>query len=201
LLSVELYNYFEGIDMKTNGIREFFSCINKVAGVLEKAAKFSCVVLGGCMAVVVISGVIARYVMKNPMVWTEEIARALMIWTAFIGISIASRHRSHLGVTFLVVRLPMMLQRMVKLFTDALSMAFLYVLTVYGFQMVETGKVQIETATGITMNYFFICVPLCGLLTMIQLGVVMLVDLSRWGTSISPYHNGDNTQVLINPHT
>jgi len=42
---------------------------------------------------------------------------------------------------------------------------------------------------------------LCGLLTMIQLGMVMLLDLSKWGTSISPYYNGDNTQVLINPHT
>ena len=187
--------------MKTNGIGEFLSCIDKVAGIVEKVAKFSCVVLGGSMAVVVISGVIARYVMKNPMVWTEEIARALMIWTAFIGISIASRHRSHLGVTLLVVWLPIMLQRLVKLFTDALSMGFLYFLTLYGFQMVETGRVQIETATGITMSYFFMCVPLCGLLTMIQLGVVMLVDLSRWGTSICPYHNGDNTQVLINPHT
>jgi TRAP-type C4-dicarboxylate transport system permease small subunit len=187
--------------MRTNRIREFFSCIDKVADILEKTAKYSCIVLGGSMAVVVISGVVARYVMKNPMVWTEEIARALMIWTAFIGISIAARHRSHLGVTLLVVRLPIILQRLVKLFTDALSMGFLYVLTVYGFQMVETGKVQIETATGITMNYFFICVPLCGLLTMIQLGVVILVDLSRWGTSISPYHNGDSTQVLINPNT
>jgi hypothetical protein len=53
--------------------------------------------------------------------------------------------------------------------------------------MVETGKTQIETATGISMSYFFICVPLCGLLAMIQLGVTMLTDLSRWKTAISPY--------------
>lgn len=95
--------------MRTNGIRELFFFIDKVSDILEKTAKYSCIILGGSMAVVVISGVVARYVMKNPMVWTEEIARALMIWTAFIGISIAARHRSHMGVTFLVVRLPMIL--------------------------------------------------------------------------------------------
>ena len=186
--------------MRTKGMRELLSRIDKVAGIVEKTTRISCVVLGGGMAVVVISGVIARYVMKNPMVWTEEIARALMIWTAFLGISIASRQRSHLGVTLLVVRLPMPLQRLFKLFTDGLSMGFLYVLTVYGIRMVETGTAQIETATGIAMSYFFMCVPLCGLLTMIQLGVVMIIDLSRWGTSISPYHNGDSAQVVINPH-
>jgi TRAP-type C4-dicarboxylate transport system permease small subunit len=91
------------------------------------------------------------------------------------------------------VRLPMPWQRLVKLFTDGLTMWFLYVLTVYGIRMVETGKTQIETATGISMSYFFICVPMCGLLTMIQLGVVMLVDLSRWGTPISPYNKENST--------
>jgi TRAP-type C4-dicarboxylate transport system permease small subunit len=169
------------------------SLIDKVADKVEKATRVTCVTLGGGMAAVLICGVIARYVMQNPMVWTEEIARVLMIWMAFLGISIATRQRSHLGVTLLVVRLPMPLQRLVKMFTDGLTMWFLYILTVYGIQMVETGKAQIETATGISMSYFFICVPLCGLLAMIQLSAVILVDLFRWGTSISPYNKESST--------
>jgi TRAP-type C4-dicarboxylate transport system permease small subunit len=174
--------------MKQDWMRKTLLRIDRVAAILEKTTRITCVALGGSMVAVVTSGVIARYVVRNPMVWTEEIARALMIWTAFLGISIAVRQRSHLGVTLLAVRMPISLQRLVKLFTDGLIMWFLFVLTVYGFQMVETGKAQIETATGISMSYFFICVPLCGLLTMIQLGVVMLIDLSRWGTAISPYN-------------
>jgi TRAP-type C4-dicarboxylate transport system permease small subunit len=174
--------------MKQDWMRKTLFRIKKVSDKLEKVTRIACVALGGSMVAVVTSGVIARYVMRNPMVWTEEIARALMIWTAFLGISIAVRQRSHLGVTLLAERMPILLQRLVKLFTDGLIMWFLIVLTVYGFKMVETGKAQIETATGISMSYFFICVPLCGLLTMIQLGVVMLIDLSRWGTAISPYN-------------
>jgi TRAP-type C4-dicarboxylate transport system permease small subunit len=97
--------------------------------------------------------------------------------------------------------LSMPLQRSVKLFTDALTMGFLYVLTVYGIRMVETGTAQIETSTGISMSYFFLCVPLCGLLTMIQLGVVMLLDLSRWGTPISPYNKGGSMSASLNANT
>lgn len=174
--------------MKQDWMRKTLFRIDRVADKLEKATRIICVVFGGSMVAVVTSGVIARYVVRNPMVWTEEIARALMIWMAFLGISIAVRQRSHLGVTLLAERMPISLQRLVKLFSDGLIMWFLFVLTVYGLQMMETGKSQIETATGISMSYFFVCVPLSGLLTIIQLGLVMLVDLSRWGTTISPYN-------------
>jgi TRAP-type C4-dicarboxylate transport system permease small subunit len=181
------------LDMRSNWTRGILSRIDRFAGTVDKATLVICVALGGGMVGVLISGVIARYIMQNPMVWTEEIARALMIWTALLGISIVARRRSHLGVVLLMVRLPMSWQRFVKLFTDGLSMWFLCVLTVYGVRMVESAKTQIETATGISMSYFFICVPICGLLTMIQLAVVMLIDLSRWGTPISPYNKESNT--------
>ena len=179
--------------MSKNWMQGLLSWIERLTGTLEKVTKASCVMLGGAMALVLISGVIARYVMRNPMIWTEEIARALMIWTAFLGISIANRQRSHLGVTLLVLRLPILFQRLVKLFTDGLTMWFLYVLTVYGVRMVKSSRTQIETATGISMSYFFMCVPLCGLLALIQLSVVILIDLSRWRTLLSPYDKESNT--------
>lgn len=174
-------------------MKGFLFQIDRVAGKLEKVTRITCVAMSGCMVAIVTSGVVARYLMQNPMVWTEEISRTLMIWTAFLGISIAVRKRSHLGVTLFVVRMPMSLQRLIKLFTDVLTMWFLYVLTVYGFRMVETSKGQIETATGISMGYFFICVPICGLLSMIQQSIITLIDLSRWGTPISPYYKQSST--------
>ena len=75
--------------MRLNVMERLLSLIDKVADKVETATRVTCVTLGGGMVVVLICGVIARYVMKNPMVWTEEIARALMIWMAFLGISIA----------------------------------------------------------------------------------------------------------------
>lgn len=162
--------------------------IDRMAEKLDRATKAVCVVLGGSMALVVICGVIARYVMQNPMVWTEEISRALMIWVAFLGISISVRRRSHIGVELIISKLPIPWQRFFKIITDGLTMWFLFVLTVYGIRMVETSTVQIETATGISMSVFFICVPLCGLLAMIQLGVVRLFDLARFGNPNFPFH-------------
>jgi len=140
------------------------------------------------MVAVVISGVVARYVMQNPMAWTEEVARFFMIWMAILGISVATRHREHLGVSFFVIKLPLLLQRLVKLATDSAIMLFLYYLTVYGIKMAVAAKTQWEPSTGITMNYPLSCVPICGVLTMFQLAMQMIYDLSLWGTFKSPYH-------------
>jgi TRAP-type transport system small permease protein len=159
----------------------------QLSTVVERLTSVPCVILGGGMVAVVISGVFARYLLKSPMPWTEEVARFLMNWMALLGASIVTRHRAHLGLLYFVQKFPMPLQRLTKLLMDGLIMVFLYLLTVEGFAMAVAAKEQIEPTTGITMNYVLTCVPLAGLLMMIQLSLQMIVDLFRWGTSRSPF--------------
>ena len=162
---------------------KFVLRIERLGGVVERMTSVPCVILGGAMVIVVISGVFARYLMHSPMSWTEEVARFFMNWMALLGASIVTRHRAHLGLIYLIQKIPMPLQRLTKLITDGLIMFFLYLLTVEGFHMAVAAAGQTEPTTGITMNY----VPLAGLLMMIQLALQMIVDLFHWGTSISPF--------------
>jgi len=159
----------------------------QLSTVVEKMTSVPCVILGGAMVVVVISGVFARYLLQNPMSWTEEVARFFMNWMALLGASIVTRNRAHLGLIYFIGKTPIPLQRFTKLITDGLIMFFLYLLTVEGFQMAMAAKEQIEPTTGVSMSYILICVPLAGLLLMIQLVLQMIVDLSHWGTSRSPF--------------
>jgi TRAP-type transport system small permease protein len=161
--------------------------VERLSTVVEKATSVPCVLLGGVMVAVVISGVFARYLLKNPMSWTEEVARFLMNWMALLGASIVTRHRAHLGLLYFIQKFPMSLRRLTKLLMDILIMVFLYLLTVEGYQMAVAATEQIEPTTGITMNYILACVPLAGLLMMIQLALQMVVDLFHWGTSKSPF--------------
>jgi TRAP-type C4-dicarboxylate transport system permease small subunit len=161
--------------------------IEKVSTILEKMTMIPCVILGGAMVAVVMSGVFARYVVQNPMPWTEEVARFLMNWMALLGASIATRYRAHLGLLYFVQKFPITLQRLSKLLMDILIMVFLYILITEGFKMAAAASGQVEPTTGVTMNYILICVPLCGILMFVQLGLQMIVDLFRWGTSKSPF--------------
>ena len=174
-------------DMTSGELPELVGKITKISRKIEKAVLVVAVFMGGLMAAVVIYGVIARYVVQNPAIWTEELARALMIWTAYLGISVVMRRRGHLGILFFVLKLPVPVQRVVKLFNDSLIGVFLFVLVMYGYDFMIEGKEQIETATGITMNYPFAIIPICGVLSLIQLSLRMVIDFSLWGTSCSPY--------------
>jgi TRAP-type transport system small permease protein len=161
--------------------------VERLSTIVEKITSVPCVILGGVMVAVVISGVFARYLFKNPMSWTEEVARFMMNWMALLGASIVTRHRAHLGLLYFVQKFPMSLQRLTKVLMDALIMVFLYLMTVEGYQMAVAARDQVEPTTGITMDYILVCVPLAGLLMMIQLALQMVVDLFRWGTAKSPF--------------
>ena len=52
----------------------------------------------------VLAQVVFRYVFNAPLTWSEELARYLFIWCAFLGWTIASRRRSHLAMTFVAGR-------------------------------------------------------------------------------------------------
>ena len=172
---------------KTNQPSQAITYLDAAASAIERVSLFVSVLFGGSMVVIVIAGVIARYAMRNPFAWTEEASRFLMIWMVLIGMSVVTRNRENLCVEFLVIKLPVILQRIIKFINEVLVMGFLYILVVEGLQMALKAKVQMVPSLGITMYYPLLCIPVGGLLTMIQLGLQMLIDLLMWKSRTSPH--------------
>ena len=74
--------------------------------VVERLAAYPCIIATGGMTIVVLLGVFFRYVLQQPLSWSEEVARYLMIWAASLAVSIGIMRKEHLGITFLISRLP-----------------------------------------------------------------------------------------------
>lgn len=161
--------------------------LDRTASFIERISLFVSVLFGGSMVVIVIAGVIARYAMQNPFAWTEEASRFLMIWMVLIGMSVVTRNREDLCVEFLVMRFSTKLQRIIKIANEIMVMLFLFILTKEGFHMAVNAKMQVAPSLGITMFYPLFCIPAGGLLTMIQLGLQILIDLFMWNSRISPH--------------
>ena len=54
----------------------------------------------GCVAgsiLVVLWGVLSRFIVAVPSRWTEELAIILLTWTALLGAAIGFKNRQHLG--------------------------------------------------------------------------------------------------------
>ena len=81
-------------------------------GILERLDRAVDVVVEAVAAALVVveiailfAGVVWRYVLDRPLVWSSELAAILFLWLVSLGAVIALRRREHMRMTFFVARL------------------------------------------------------------------------------------------------
>jgi TRAP-type C4-dicarboxylate transport system permease small subunit len=94
----------------------------------------------------VLGQVIFRYFLGDPLVWSDELARYLFVWCAFLGWIVAARRRSHLVVAMGHGRLPPRAQAVLALVGALAALAFAGVLAWYGLR-IATRNWDVETTT------------------------------------------------------
>ncbi|MDR7400100.1 MAG: TRAP transporter small permease [Armatimonadota bacterium] len=77
------------------------------AEVVHRAASWLGAVLLFAIFVVILAQVLFRYGLGRPLVWTEEAARYLYIWTCYLGAASAFRRGTHVRIGALADRLPL----------------------------------------------------------------------------------------------
>src|SRR5215469_17483041 len=75
------------------------------AGGFDKAAAFVACGLVIALLVCVALGVVTR-ALGEPLIWTDELSRFLMVWLAVLGWVVASRKRIHVRIRFFQEQLP-----------------------------------------------------------------------------------------------
>jgi len=156
----------------------------KASNILEKITAVPLIIIGGLMVLVVLVGTISRYVFNNPLLWTEEAARYLMIWMALVGASITLKRREHVGIEFLISKFRPVIRLIIKLITDVFILYFLYILTKEGYIMALEAKGQLSPALRISMFWPLLSVPVMGIFTAVQLILQMIIDVAEKGDKI-----------------
>ena len=77
------------------------------------------------LAVVIFYQFVTRYVLNDSASWTEEIARYLLIATAFVGAAVNVRKNNHIQVDFFYRLLPHAVNRVMSTAVDVLRVLFL----------------------------------------------------------------------------
>jgi TRAP-type C4-dicarboxylate transport system permease small subunit len=130
--------------------------------------------LTALMAGVVLLGVFTRYVLNDPLPWTEEAARYALIWLSWLGGGIALRRGAHIAVEFLLDAIPSAPARAVVLFAGrAAAIFFLAICVWYGIVLVQRVSFQSTIALGISMQLPYASVPVGSLLMIYHMLVVM----------------------------
>lgn len=146
----------------------FHSWIHRLARWLEVATAIPLIVAGGGMVVVVLAGVLFRYVINDPLMWSEALARYLMVWIGLVGAAITLRHGEHIRINAIRQRLPRLL-RLIGDLAVALAIAgFLWVMTAEGWSAAWRGANQSASSLGISMLWPLLAVPVAGALMLVQ---------------------------------
>lgn len=107
--------------------------MSKALRLIGWAEEWLCILCLIGIAVILNMQIIERYVVDNPMIWPEEIARCLMIWIAWIGMAAVTRRGSHIGFDLLFSRLPPRVRRVYDTLVDVAMGVFFIFLAVQGY--------------------------------------------------------------------
>lgn len=110
-------------------------------------------VIGGfftaVMTIIVFYAVIGRYILNQPVGWSEEYAMYFMAWAVFLGAAYTLREDAHIGVDLVTSRLKPGIRKSFMFFNYVVGIIFFSILFYKGIQMVSfsilTGARSIAT--------------------------------------------------------
>ena len=82
------------------------------------------------LTLVTSAGVFKRYVMKDPILWQEEICAFCQVWLIYMGASVAFRTGSHVAIEMLIDALPAKVQKFMGYVIDLIVLFVLVFLLV-----------------------------------------------------------------------
>ena len=100
---------------KTNIILKIGQCAGRVETAIASIAFVF-------MCIFVLTTVLYRYVLREPILWSEEASRYLMITGIFVAMPVAVRDHVHLGVDIFINMLPKGGQKMAHIFSDMITL-------------------------------------------------------------------------------
>ncbi len=146
---------------------------------LNTLVSYLCTVSIGGMTAVVLLGVLFRYVFRQPLGWSEELSRYLMIWSASLAVSIGIRENEHVGLTLIMDSAKSKAVRsIVGTLIFLITTGFLLVMFYYAVFMVKEATFQISMGLGISMVLPSLAIPVSMGLALIQLVIGYVFDIT-----------------------
>ena len=122
--------------------------------------------------------VVLRYGFNYSLAWSEELVREVIIYTTFIGASVAVRQRSMIKIDASVQLLPV-LKVPLTFFSHLATVVFALVMLIYGWKMamLQLQTMQKTIILQIPYVYLYAILPLMGGLMLVRTLQIAYADL------------------------
>jgi tripartite ATP-independent transporter DctM subunit len=78
------------------------SVVRRIEALLGLMVEIPAAILVTAEIVILFTGVIARYVLHQPLIWSDELASMLFLWLAMLGAAVAFRRAEHMRMTAVI---------------------------------------------------------------------------------------------------
>jgi len=151
-------------------ISRFDKFANKVNLVVETIIGINMIIL----TIVVFAQVFYRYILRDPIPWSAEIARYLFISIVFFGLSSAYRKGEHIGFTVILNHVSPITSAIILLLIDFSALFLMGILIFYGHEAVQLAGRQISPGIKIPMSIPYSLVPIGATLVVVQIVSIIL---------------------------
>jgi len=135
--------------------------MNKVLKPLDWLEDAICVLTLGAVSLIIFGQVISRYFFEYTPLWSEELARYLIVWSIFIGVSVGVRENKHIGVDALLRFLPHRLKVASECLLNLIGIVVVVVLIWTSIQFIShtIDYEQLSPAMRIPMYIPYLAMP------------------------------------------
>ena len=114
--------------------------------------------------VVFVLQVFFRYVLEQPLSWSEELARYAFVWLSFLGAAMALGKRLHFGVDYFVNKFPPRFSAGLEVGTNLLILIFVLVVIVKGYETALSAGAMHSAGLNLRMDAVFAAIPVSGII-------------------------------------
>ena len=133
-------------------------------------------ILMAFIIVIMFGQVLFRYIFNQSLSWSEELAKFIFVWLTFLGAAICLKERMHIGVEFLIERLPVKWKRYFELFQTVLITLFNVAMSVIGFCWVWEVSGTLSPAMSLPLNIvFYAALPVASVLSAV-FGTIRFIE-------------------------
>ena len=167
-------------------INRLIRAVEAINRALLASCRWGVVLLVATITVIVALGVFFRFVLNNSLPWTEEVAKFVMVWLAFIGAPVVLREGGHIAIDVLPTRLPSPIGPIVMMLVHVIVMVVLGVLVFQGWALAWNALPQIAATVDVSLFYIFLAVPIGSALMLAVSLELLLRQVAALGSSGAP---------------
>ncbi len=135
---------------------------------LTKVLEVVLVVILGLQALLMIASVFFRYVLNSPIIWVDEVVRYSLIWMTFAGVALATKDGTHILVDVIDNTLSPRGQKILGVFVDIVTVAFMLFMLFYGAKMTDYQRNTFgETLQFLNQSYVYVSMPIGAIVTIL----------------------------------